>query len=109
MRAIINGKKYNTRSAEELTMIPGDSEECLYQTKTGDFFLHKSVTYLDGREMGCDEVMPPELQPMEAAAARKRRVSCKQTIIPMSAREALTWSIKTQTPETFRGYLLGRI
>jgi len=81
-------------------------DEYLYQTAAGDFFLLRKIVYLDGRMMGPIENMPPELLLGTAVAARKRRTRLKEKIIPMSAREALLWCVKTQIPETLRGYLL---
>jgi hypothetical protein len=122
MKAMLNGKVYDTSSAREVATDPSrDGDDALYQTKDGGFFIVETVTYLDGKKLEpwqAVEDMDPELSPElgltrpDAAPLEKRwrgRVKMRPQIHPLSQRDAMLWCIKTQIPECFRGYLLEAI
>lgn len=88
----------NPDTAEELACYPRRStEETLYRTPEGEFFIDLGETWLNGRRLEPDEDFDPCTQ---------GRAIYTSTIIPITAREAIEWCIKTRIPETFRGYLL---
>ena len=115
MHAIINGRRYNTALSTEIAIDDsphGDDE--LYQTRSGAFFLVAKETWLDGRRLKPDEDvhdLAPELQPLtiHVSAERKKRIKIARTIIPLTRREALIWTIRIRLPETFREYVLEAI
>ncbi len=119
MRATINGKSYDT--AKSKTLISEEADHAsfhLYQTKRGDFFLTVEAILLDGRQLKPGESsydLAPELfsghpvgspERAEVVRERKSRLKSRETLIPLTAREAMVWCIKTQIPEQFRGYVL---
>jgi|GEM_PF-6817484 len=97
--------KLSRRGSVEIAMDGGTNEEYLYRTKAGRFWLRRTVCFVDGRELGNLEPIPREVDdaPVEV---RQKRLTCKESIVHMTTREAMIWCIKTQIPETLRGYLL---
>ena len=119
MKAIINGKAYDTDEAswQATFLTASDTDHQLYRTADGEFFLVLDEVILDGRRLGpLEDVkdLAPELvmpdTPSPAAARifweRQSRINRQIDIVPVTAREALLWSIKTQIPATLRGYVL---
>ena len=112
MHAIINGRHYDTALATAIAIEdPLDGSEELYQTRGGTFFLVANEKWLDGRRLKRDEdlhELAPELQPLttHVSAQRKKRIKNVRTIIPLTRREALIWSIRIRVPKTFQEYLL---
>jgi len=116
VKATINGKTYDTEEAKQqaefLTYSDGDHK--LYRTEAGEFFLVLSDCVLDGRRLGPLESLPPELHVSDGGREsrqlrdleRRRRLCWEERLLPVTELEAMTWCIKTQIPETFRGYLL---
>ena len=106
MKALIDGKAYDTSISEEISNYPrAHGEEFLRQTEGGEFFLHVSDAYLDGKLMGEKDPLDHEIYQV-SAAERKKRLRLKDRIVPLTNREALIWCVKTQIPEQFVGYLL---
>lgn len=106
MKVLLEGKVYDTDSAKRLAYKATlSSHQELYQTAEGDFFLFLYQIYIDGNKLGPHELWV-NLSPLECGASR---VSLSRGILPLKTREALEWCIKTQVPETFRGYLLESI
>ena len=72
------------------------------QTPEGGFFLWRHQVYVDGQKLGRNEIWIDLRRDPKA----KSRLRCHREIVPLTPREALEWCIKTQIPETLRGYLL---
>jgi hypothetical protein len=109
MKATINGVRYNTAGLQDIAMEPGNHEERLYRTKAGDFFIHRIIQCVDGRELAHLEAWPLDcdgLSVVDHRGIKTRRLSLKESIVPLSRKEAMIWIVKTQIPETFRGYFL---
>ena len=107
MKAIINGKTYDTEHAEEVANTPGlSTDEKLFRTKEGEFFLGTTDTWLDGRRLGRDEDCFESYTAAGIKSFPSPRITHNKQIAPLTNRQAMEWCIKTQIPETFRGYLL---
>jgi hypothetical protein len=108
MKATINGVTYDDRQAE---MSSPDGDDYLCRTKQGLFFLVTESTFLDGRKL--DDVPGLSIALGEGVRRlrrkqeeRRERSYITREIIPLTDREAMTWCVKTQMPECFRGYVL---
>lgn len=90
-----------------------DGDDQLYQTDAGEFFLATCSTFVDGRQLkpwqGLEDVAPK----MGPATCRDLkgacRMRCEHQLVSLTHCKALTWCIKTQMPECFRGVLLESI
>lgn len=81
MKKIINGKKYNTETAQKMGERDSEHEvndfESLYRKKTGEFFLH---SYCEGGGLngGGDQIIPlTEREAKEWAEARLEEPECE--------------------------------
>jgi hypothetical protein len=106
LKANIAGIIYDTEESKKLAhKATVSSDAQLFQTRGGLFFLLLMQLYVDGRKLG----------PQESWVDLRRtpnlvsRIKVGSEIKPLTSREALEWSIKTQIPETLRGYLLDSI
>lgn len=72
------------------------------QTPDGAFFLWLHQVYVDGQKLGPNDLWID----LRTDPKARSRLHCQRQIVPLTSREALEWCIKTQIPETLRGYLL---
>lgn len=117
MKAKVNGRTYNTDTAENISNYPSpDGDDCLYRTRRGEFFLVQQRTFVDGKRLEpwqsaseidcelsagtCTKWCP------ETRAQKEQRVRVEREIVPLSKRAALVWCVKTQIPECLRGCVL---
>jgi hypothetical protein len=109
MRTTINGTTYDTEQAEAICNEPSpDGDDQLYRTQCGKFFLVAQNSFLDGVKLKPWQ-RPDEIAPELSFGEYLERVTLTHEVIPMTDREALTWCVKTQMPECFRGYVLESI
>jgi hypothetical protein len=106
MKTIISSVEYDSDTALRLAHHATPStDQQLFQTTEGAFFLLVLQTYVDGIK----------LKPYEAwlslgpNANHTERLGFTEQIVPLQQREALEWCIKSLIPETFRGYILDSI
>ncbi len=103
MRKVIGTKTYDSDEATCLAAERTQSnQQELYQSSEGVFFLLIHQIYVDGKRLNPHELWV-DLRKGKGANSRLR---CVQDIVPLTDREALEWCVKTQIPETLRGYLL---
>ena len=106
VKVTINGTVYDTSLSKKLAHRPtASSDQQLFQSPTGEFFLLKLQLLVDGQRIGPDEVWVD----LGRKKPRKSRLCITARVIPMTNQEAMVWCIKTQIPTTFRGYLLESI
>jgi hypothetical protein len=106
LKTQISGIVYDTHRSEKLAhkaTISTDAQ--LFQTREGLFFLLVLQLYADDRKLGPEESWTDLRHTPDLLA----RLKVAAEIKPLTSREALEWAIKTQIPETFRGYLLEAI
>jgi len=103
MKKTIGDKTYDSDTARS---IAGERTQAthqeLFHTPEGDFFLLIHQIYVDGKRLNPHELWV-DLRP---ATSEQSRLRCAQNIVPLTHREAVEWCIKTQIPETLRGYVL---
>lgn len=122
MKATINDLIYDTDEAEyQCSDSSPDGDDTLYRAEDGRFFLEVQETFLDGVKLRPGESvenLAPELDvcnndlgesPARISRRRRKRERVLRRIVPMTEREALTWCVKTQMPDCFRGYVLESI
>lgn len=103
MKATIGGITYDTDTARKLAHKPTpSSDEQLYQSPSGEFFLLVIQAYVDGQKLGPNEVWFD----LGRSAAPNSRLRFRGRILPLRSEQALRWCIRTQVPVTLRGYLL---
>lgn len=106
MKATIGGIVYDTDESKKLAHKASPSTDAqLYQTRDGQFFLVSICLFVDGQKLAPDECwidlrLDPDI---------KSRLKVAAEIAVLTSRQALEWTIKTQIPETLRGYLLESI
>ena len=122
MRAIINGKTYDTDKADGLQ---GADCGTLYQTRRGDFFVIEVRESRAGLEAyPCERTDPRQALRnfafstnnsellAEAEAMPDAIVQMRQhweILIPMTREEAAAWAIKAALPDCFHDYLLEKL
>ena len=103
MKKTIEGKTYDTENATSIAAESTHSSyQVLYQNEEGEFFLVIHQVYVDGKRLNPHELWVDLRQNPKANG----RLQCAQEIMPLVPRQALEWCVKTQIPETLRGYLL---
>jgi hypothetical protein len=103
VKITIDGITYDTDTARKLAHKPTtSSDQQLYRTPDGRFFVLLLQMYVDGKKLGPDEIWID----LGKKKPRRSRLCITARIVPVSNRKAVEWCIKTQIPETFRGYLL---
>lgn len=106
MKATIDGIPYDTDQSRKLAYKATVSSDAqLYQTSEGRFFLLNLQLYVDGQKLGPSECWID----LRDSADVSSRLKVGAEIVALTSRQALEWSIRTQIPETFRGYLLESI
>ena len=106
MKTKISGIVYDTHQSEKLAHKATVSTDAqLFQTREGLFFLVTLQLYADGRRLAPDESWTDLRHTPDLLS----RLKVGTEIKPLTSREALEWAIKTQIPETLRGYLLESI
>lgn len=106
MKATIGGITYDTDQSKKLAHKANVSSDAqLYQTEDGAFFLVSLQLYVDGRKLGPEECWID----LRSAPNVNSRLKVASEITVLTPRLALEWAIKTQIPETLRGYLLESI
>ncbi len=106
MKATIDGVLYDTDQAKKLAHkanVSSDSQ--LYQTGEGRFFLLNLQLFVDGQKLGLNECWVDLRKTPDISS----RLKVSAEIVALTPREALQWAIRTQIPETLRGYLLEAI
>ena len=103
MKVTVGNKIYDSEAATKLAAKPTQSScQELHQTAAGDFFLFTHQVFVDGNRLGPNELWID----LNSAADRRSRLTFGHEIIPLTHHEALVWCVKTQIPETLRGYVL---
>ena len=103
MKKKIGTKTYDTEDAKSLAAERTRSmHQELFQTSEGDFFLLVHQIYVDGKRLNPHELWVD----LRNATSEQSRLRCVQDIVPLSRLQAVEWCIKTQIPETLRGYVL---
>ena len=106
LKATIDGIVYDTDQSRKLAYKATVSSDAqLYQTSDGRFFILNLQLYVDGQKLGRDECWLD----LRKSADSSSRLKVGAEITVLTTRQALEWSIRTQIPETFRGYLLEAI
>jgi hypothetical protein len=106
LKATIGGITYDTDHSRKLAHKASVSSDTqLYQTSEGAFFIVQMQLYVDGKKLGVDECWLD----LRSDPDIKSRLKVAAEITVLTTRQALEWSIKTQIPATFRGYLLESI
>ncbi len=106
MKATIGGITYDTDLSTKLAHKANVSSDAqLYQTADGSFFLVSLQLYVDGRKLGPEECW----MDLRNTPNVNSRLKVNAEITVLTPRLALEWAIKTQIPETLRGYLLEAI
>jgi hypothetical protein len=106
LKITVDGIDYDTDRAEKLAHKPTcSSDQQLFRMPNGNFFLLILQMHVDGLKLGPNEVWID----LGRKSPRKTRLCITARILPLSARRAVEWCIKTQIPTTFRGYLLESI
>jgi len=106
VKVTINGKVYDTNLSKKLAHHPtSSSDQQLFQTDSGEFFLLKLQMLVDGEKIGPHEIWVD----LGEKKPRKSRLCITARVIPLTNRQAMEWCIKTQIPATLRGYLLESI
>jgi len=112
LKATIDGIVYDTDQSKKLAYKATVSSDAqLYQTADGRFFLLNLQLYVDGQKLGRDECwldLRKSREP-DVPGDISSRLKVGAEITVLTTRQALEWSIRTQIPETFRGYLLEAI
>ena len=99
----IGNKVYDTGSASSLAGYrTRSSHQELFQTPEGDFFLLIHQVYVDGNQLGPNDLWID----LRTNPDPTSRLSCRHGVRPLERHQALEWCIKTQIPVTFRGLLL---
>jgi len=118
MKATIKGTIYDTDAAQEIcNSTSPDGDDLLYRTEDGRFFLVVMSMVVDGVKLRPSEEpedVAPDLAPtddsleamLDSLPKRKGRIEVRETIIPLTDREALVWCVKTQLPQCFLGAVL---
>jgi hypothetical protein len=103
VKVTINGIVYDTDAAQKLAHKPTcSSDQQLYRQPDGSFFLLILQLHVDGQPLGPHDIWID----LGKKAPRKSRLCLTARVKPLSSRTAMEWCIKTQIPQTFRGYLL---
>ena len=106
LKATIDGIVYDTDESRKLAYKATVSSDAqLYQTSDGRFFLLNLQLYIDGQKLGPNECWLDLRKSPDISS----RLKVGAEITVLTTRQALEWSIRTQIPETFRGYLLEAI
>jgi hypothetical protein len=106
LKANIAGIIYDTERSTNLAhKATVSSDAQLFQTRDGRFFLLMLQLYVDGRKLGPRECWVD----LRSTPNLLSRLKVGSEIKPLTSRQALEWSIKTQIPQTLRGYLLDSI
>lgn len=101
-----NSKTQHAEKARRLARFSAlNTEEELFQTPDGGFYLRITETYFRGRRLGPHEGW----RALGITRLPDERLQNDTRLRPLSKRSALEWCIKTQIPETLRGYLLDSI
>lgn len=102
------GSEVDLETAEQVAEDPWLSGHVkLFRTGDGKFWLETREIWVDGYRLRGD--VDPQDVYIETGIVNPRldpRVDRRKHVQPMTPRQALEWCIKTQIPETFRGYLL---
>ena len=103
MRKVVGTKTYDSAESTCLAAERTHSnQQELYQTSEGSFCLLIHQIYVDGKRLNPHELWVD----LRSGKNTSSRLRCVQDIVPLTDREALEWCVKTQIPETLRGYLL---
>lgn len=103
MKKTIGNTSYDTEISTSLAAERTQStHQELHQTPEGEFFLLIHQIYVDGKRLNPHELWVD----LRDASGEQSRLRCVQDILPLSHREAVEWCVKTQIPETLRGYVL---
>jgi len=106
VKITIGNTTYDTETSTRLAHKPTwSSDQQLFQTQEGKFFILKFQLYVDGQRLGPNEVWID----LSRDNLSRKRLAMVASIDPVSVRGALEWSIKTQIPTPFRGFLLESI
>jgi len=106
LKATIDGVVYDTDQSKKLAYKATVSSDAqLYQTTDGGFFLLNLQLYVDGQKLGREECWLDLRKSPDVSS----RLKVGAEITVLTTRQALEWCIRTQIPETFRGYLLEAI
>jgi hypothetical protein len=98
-----DSKAYETGKGKRLAKLSTlNSEETLYQTPEGGFYLLITETFFKERKLAPFE----DWRRLGVTRLPDDRLHDEQRRISLSPRQALEWCVRTQIPETFRGYLL---
>jgi len=107
VKITIDGTNYDTETATQLAHRPTcSSDQQLYQTPEGKFFVVYLQIHVDGKKLGPNEIW---IDLRRKTSSPKSRLCLTAQIIPLTKHQAVEWSIKTQIPVPFRGYLLESI
>jgi hypothetical protein len=97
---------YDTNTAKKWARKPTySSDQQLYQTPSGEFFLVILQLHADGIKLGPNEIWID----LGRKKPSKSRLCLTARILPLKNRKAMEWCIKTQIPPPFRGYILESI
>lgn len=103
VKVTISGITYDTDTAKKLAHKPTtSSDQQLYQTPGGQFFLLILQMMVDGKKLGPHDIWVD----LGKKKPGKSRLCITARIVPVNSRSAMEWCIKTQIPMNFRGYLL---
>ena len=106
MKTSIGDIVYDTDQSKKLAhKATVSSDTLLFQTSDGRFFLLLLQLYADGKKLGPNEYWLDLREAPNVAS----RLKVGAEIQALTSRQALEWAIKTQIPETLRGYLLEAI
>jgi len=106
LKATIDGILYDTDQSKKLAHKANVSSDAqLYQTEEGRFFLLNLQLYVDGQKLAVNECWIDLRKSPDITS----RLKVGAEIVALIPREALQWAIRTQIPETLRGYLLEAI
>ena len=103
VRIKIGNTTYDTATSKRLAHKPTwSSDQQLFQTSEGEFFVLKLQLYVDSQPLGPHEIWID----MTSKNLSKKRLAMVASIDPLTTKGAIEWSIKTQIPLPFRGFLL---
>jgi hypothetical protein len=108
MKKTIKGITYDTgKSAEISNYYPADSDYILYKTSSGRFFLHHRFCLVDGRPLPKNvdtlDIYPDLASDRNSKEFKEasKHISYRQTIKPLTRRQALAWCVRHNIPRTF--------
>ena len=106
LKETIGGITYDTDAGRKLAHKPTlSSDQQLFQTPAGQFFLLTLQLHVDGRKLEPNECWI-DLRHNPGVSSR---LTVSSKITPLTGHEAIRWCVRSLVPETLRGYLLESI